>query len=75
MNHPSLNEFAEKSTEKESTADKPLKDGEAMKGITLRLKRSQWQSLVAMTNLDSIKIQPYMLSLIKADFDRRGLDF
>lgn len=73
MSTPSLNEFMPKTPAPAKTTKVPSKDGEEIKGITLRLKRSQWQSLVAMTTLEGIKIQPYMLELIRADFEKRGL--
>lgn len=75
MSNPSLTEFMPKAPAPAKAKPEPSKGGEEMKGITLRLKRSQWQSLVAMTTLEGVKIQPYMLELIRADFERRGLRF
>ena len=75
MSKPSLSEFKAKPQEMASETAKPIKDGEEIKGITLRLKRSQWQNMVAMTTSEGIKIQPFILALIEAEFEKRGLRF
>lgn len=49
--------------------------GDDAKGISIRMQRSQWACLMAVTVAQNTKIQPYLVSLIQADFDKRGLPF
>ena len=47
--------------------------GEDVVNLTLRMKRSQWEHLIALTTAERTKIQPYLMQLIGEDFQRRGL--
>lgn len=76
MNKPSLEEFEiQPVAEKKPRTPRPTKDGEEVKGITLRLKESEWEHLSSMALSERLKIQPYVLALIRADFEKRGLRF
>lgn len=75
MSNPSLTDFMPKASTPVKSAPAPSKDGEEIKGITIRLKRSQWEHMAAMTMTERTKIQPYIIGLIQADFEKRGLRF
>ena len=72
MSKPSLNDFMAPPPV-QTKQPKAASTSEEIKGITIRLTRSQWLNMIAMTAADGTKIQPYILGLVQADFDRRGL--
>lgn len=75
MKKPSLSNFAEPSAPV-APAPKPEKhEGEVIVNMTFRLPESKWHSLVALTQAERTKIQPFLQGLVAAEFERRGLRF
>ncbi len=76
MSKPSLSDFLQSPAPVVKTKPEPVtKGGEEIKGITIRLKQTEWQHMVELTMTERTKIQPYILGLIQADFEKRGLRF
>jgi hypothetical protein len=78
MSKPSLTDFmtpAPAATAPAAQPLKPAKQGEEIKNLTVRMTRSQWEHVVALTTTERLKIQPYIIKLIEDDFERRGLRF
>lgn len=72
MTKPSLTDFMTLEAPAPK-AEKPAQRGEDTVNLTLRMKRSQWEHLVALTTAERTKIQPYLMNLIGEDFAKRGL--
>lgn len=73
MAKPSLTDFMTLDLPAPTKTEKPAKQVEETINLTLRMKRSQWEHLVALTTAERTKIQPYLMGLIASDFQRRGL--
>lgn len=71
MSKPSLTSFMTQAVTPK--AEKSAKQHKDVKNITIRPNFAQWEALVGLTTSERTKIQPYVLSLIAADFERRGL--
>lgn len=76
MSKPSLTDFmTPAAAAPEIQPHKPAKQGEEIKNLTVRMTRSQWEHVIALTTTERLKIQPYIIKLIEDDFERRGLRF
>lgn len=77
MPKPSLNDFMAPAPapSKPDRATKPMRGGEELVTLSLRITRSEWEQLLVLTTSERTKIQPYLRELIEADFRRRGLRY
>lgn len=73
----SLTDFMAPPVKAEPPAEKAklTRNGEEVVTLSLRLSRSEWEALVALTTASRTKIQPHIRALIAADFKSRGLRY
>lgn len=51
---------------------KPVQSDDIV-ALSFRMPRATWEQVCMLTMTERTKIQPYLLGLIKADLERRGL--
>ena len=76
MSKPSLTDFMPRpalALKAESSPVQLPKAGKEVKNLTIRPSVPQWSAMMTLTTAERIKLQPYIMGLIAADFERRGL--
>lgn len=76
MSKPSLSDFMPRpalALKAESPPAQQPKAGKEVKNLTVRTSVPQWVAMMALTTAERIKLQTYIMDLVQADFERRGL--